>query len=70
MCFLEIQIKKEMIVMRNVLFVNACVRSNSRTLRLANEVLSRLSGNIEEINLEKENISPLNQGILYKRNIF
>lgn len=59
-----------MIVMRNVLFVNACVRSNSRTLRLANEVLSRLSGNIEEINLEKENISPLNQGILYKRNIF
>ena len=34
-----------------VLFVNGCVRENSRTLELAQAVLERVSGQIEEIRL-------------------
>ena len=37
--------------MDKILFINACVREESRTLALAKEVLSRLEGNIEEVNL-------------------
>lgn len=43
-----------------VLYINCCPRSNSRTMRLAEKLLSKL-GNFEEVNLEKENISPLNR---------
>ncbi len=34
-----------------VLFVNGCVRNNSRTLELANAVLGKISDNVEEIRL-------------------
>ena len=37
-----------------ILFVNACVRKNSRTHRLAEKVLQKLGGNITEIDLQKE----------------
>ena len=47
--------------MENVLFINACVRPNSRTLDLAKHVLSKLQGNIEEINLFNVNILPLDK---------
>lgn len=43
-----------------ILFVNACVRKESRTKRLANCLLKNLGDEIKEINLEKENILPLN----------
>ena len=43
-----------------ILFINACVRENSRTLLLAKHLLNRLSGDVSEVNLEKENIQPLN----------
>ena len=43
----------------NILFVNACVRSESRTYRLAQKVLQKLGGQVTEVNLEKENIQPL-----------
>ena len=43
-----------------ILFINACVRKDSRTLRLAKHLLSKLNGNITELNLEKENIQALN----------
>ena len=43
-----------------ILFINACVRKDSRTLRLANHLLSKLSGEVTELNLEKENIQALN----------
>ena len=46
--------------MQKILFINACVRSNSRTLELANCVLERLSGKVEEINLYSEELFPLN----------
>lgn len=42
------------------LFVNACVRPESRTKKLADYVLDKIGGTIEEVNLEKENIQPLN----------
>ena len=53
--------------MGNILFINACVRPNSRTYKLANEILNKLSGTIKEINLEKENIQPLNWETLQLR---
>lgn len=42
------------------LFVNACVRPESRTKKLAEYVLDKIDGVIEEVNLERENIQPLN----------
>jgi len=43
-----------------ILFVNACVRKNSRTKRLANYLIDVLNDEFKEINLMKENIFPLN----------
>ena len=45
--------------MDKILFINACVRPNSRTLELANYVLTRLLGVVEEIKLYEEELSPL-----------
>ena len=47
--------------MDKILFVNACVRENSRTLLLANKVLNNLKGEREEVNLYKTNLSPLTE---------
>ena len=46
--------------MNNILFINACVRRDSRTKELADIVLKNLQGTITEVNLEKENLQPLN----------
>lgn len=51
----------------SILFINACVRENSRTLILAKSILSRMSGKIVEVNLNQENIAPLNRALLEKR---
>ncbi|MEG0546535.1 MAG: NAD(P)H-dependent oxidoreductase [Oscillospiraceae bacterium] len=53
--------------MKQILFINACVRQNSRTKRLAQSVLKARNGTITEINLEKENIQPLNHLLLRAR---
>ena len=45
--------------MEKILFINACVRPNSRTLELANHVLSTLSGEILEVKLYNEDLAPL-----------
>ena len=45
--------------MEKVLFINACVRPNSRTLELAKHVLEKLSCEIEEIKLYEKELSPL-----------
>lgn len=45
--------------MKKILFVNACVRPNSRTLELAKHVLSKLTGQVEEVALYGENLHPL-----------
>ena len=51
----------------NILFINACLRENSRTHRLAEKVLHKLNGQVTEINLEKEPVFPLTQKALAKR---
>lgn len=51
----------------SILFINACVRENSRTLKLAKSILSSMSGEIIEVNLNKENLKPLNRELLEKR---
>lgn len=53
--------------MEKILFVNACVRPMSRTLTLAKYVLSKLNGEVEELNLETEQIQPHTWNGLQKR---
>lgn len=53
--------------MNRILFVNACARENSRTLRLARRALSRFDGEITEVNLQEEAIPPLNAAALNRR---
>lgn len=50
--------------MDKILFINACIRPESRTLRLAKHLLSRLNGEVQEVNLEKEAIPALNTATL------
>ena len=50
-----------------ILFVNACVRPQSRTRRLAECALRKLGGTVKEVNLERENVSPLNNAALERR---
>lgn len=45
--------------MSNILFVNACVRENSRTLSLAEHVLSSLGAGFDEVKLYEVDLSPL-----------
>ena len=45
--------------MDRILFINACVRPSSRTLELAQALLDRLSGSIEEVNLSRTPIAAL-----------
>lgn len=54
-------------IVNKVLFINACVRPESRTCRLAREVLKRLPGEPEELRLYEEPIEPLDQETLEKR---
>ena len=54
--------------MKRILFVNACIRPDSRTLLLAQEVLRQLDGEIEEVRVSEENLLPLNRELLEKRN--
>ena len=47
-----------------ILFINACVRYNSRTVELSRHLLNILNGEITEVNLYKEGLLPLyNEGI-------
>ena len=51
----------------SILFINACVRKNSRTLVLAKNMIKDLIGEITELNLNMEDIAPLNTELLEKR---
>lgn len=51
----------------SILFINACVRENSRTLVLAKSILNDMSGEVVEVNLNQENIAPLDRELLKKR---
>ena len=50
-----------------ILFVNACVRPQSRTLRLARRVLEKLGGTVEEVDLGREPVRPLDLEALQER---
>jgi len=51
----------------NVLFINACVRKESRTKNLADYLLKKLGGNITEINLNKDLPKPFDEEMLLRR---
>lgn len=49
------------------LYINCCVRDESRTKRLADAVVERLGGDFTELDLYKENIRPLDKESLCRR---
>lgn len=51
----------------SILFINACVRESSRTLVLSKSIIKDMKGDIIEIDLNTENIPPLNRELLKKR---
>lgn len=53
--------------MKNVLFVNACVREHSRTRALAQTVLECLGGTVTEVNLNRCNALPMGREALAQR---
>ncbi|MBR6547907.1 MAG: NAD(P)H-dependent oxidoreductase [Clostridia bacterium] len=53
--------------MGKILFINGCVRTESRTLELANYVLSQLQGEKEEVQLYNIPLAPLNAQALEAR---
>ena len=52
----------------NVLFINACVRKESRTKILADYLLEKIGGKVTEINLGKDLPQPFDEKMLLKRN--
>ena len=50
-----------------ILFIDACVRKNSRTRRLAERVLSHLSGPVETVRLETIDFPKTDEAFLLKR---
>ena len=53
--------------MDRILFVNACVRPQSRTLKLARFLLSRLPGQVTEVDLNITPVPPLDREGLNRR---
>ena len=47
------------LIKAEILFVNACVRPNSRTLELAKYVLEQLSGEVDEVKLYEQKLALL-----------
>lgn len=56
--------------MNKILFLNACVRPESRTYILAKQVTDKLEGLVEEVNLEQAGILPLNWATLQERDAY
>ena len=53
--------------MEKILFINACVRPNSRTLELANYVLTHLLGTVEEVKLYEKELEEINKQTAYEQ---
>lgn len=53
--------------MKNVLFVDSCVREESRTRQLAERLLDKLGGNRQTLRLSEEKILPLDEASLLRR---
>ena len=49
------------------MFINACVREESRTFELAKKELENFNGDITELVLQAEDLRPLNGGLLARR---
>lgn len=49
------------------LYINSCVRKNSRTDELSKYLLKKLDKDFIEINLEKENLKPISETYIQKR---
>ena len=60
---------KEGVAMEKILFINACLRENSRTLELAKHVLKKVQGTLEEVKLYDINPAPLNLDTMKIRDI-
>lgn len=50
-----------------ILFVNACVRKESRTLRLAKRLLNNLNGDIKEVRLEEVSFPVVDEAFIKRR---
>lgn len=50
-----------------ILYINSCVRKNSRTDKLARVLLSKFDDEIVELKLEDENLSPYSEAMIDKR---
>lgn len=44
-----------------ILYINSCVRDNSRTDRLAKALLKKIGDEYTELNLDELNLEPLNR---------
>ena len=66
---LQIQIRVNSLEWRNdmILYVNACVRADSRTDRIARALLERLGGEQEEVRPGEECLQPLSEERLVRR---
>ena len=53
--------------MNNTLFINACVRSDSRTLKLAHKLLDKLNTPFEEVKLEEISFPKVDEAFLKMR---
>lgn len=53
--------------MKQILFINCCVRQNSRTRRLAEEVLRRLDGRVTERKPFMEELPAVDEAVIEKR---
>lgn len=51
-----------------ILYINSCVRDESRTNRIAQALLKKLGGEYEEVRLDEEKLQPLSKEALNKRN--
>lgn len=53
--------------MKKILYINACFKEGSRTNELAQHLLGKMDGEIQCVNLYEENIMPINEELLGKR---
>ena len=53
--------------MDSVLFINACIRPHSRTAQLAQALLDKLGGNVEEVNLSRTPMAALDAAGIERR---
>lgn len=58
---------EEMMMSRKILFVNACVRSDSRTLRLAHKLLDKIAQSYDEVRLEEISFPVVDEAFLRTR---